>query len=237
VKVWVFVEGESDRLALEALWKAWKERLREQRHGIAIIPLGSKGAVLKRIGARAAEKIINNNVDLAVGLPDLYPNANFAGTPFNHDNLADLRQIQTSSVRKALRDIYGKRDDDMPSLIERFRASALKHDLEVLLLAAREELRAYLGTSDRLGGWRHPVEEQNQQRAPKHIVKDLFMRYKNCRYRETVDAPSVLRRVADIADLLYDDNHRLQCPVFKELLDWVGAKTGVPAYSPQQSPL
>ena len=237
MKVWVFVEGESDRLALEALWKPWKERLREQRHGIVIIPLGSKGAVLKRIGAHAAEKIINSNVDVVVGLPDLYPNANFVGTPFNHDNLDDLRENQTASVRKALRDIYGKRNNDMPSLIERFCGSALKHDVEVLLLAAREELRAYLGTSDRLGGWRHPVEEQNQQRPPKHIVKNLFVRYKNCGYRETVDAPSVLRRVTDIAGLLYNDKHRLQCPVFKEMLDWVGAKTGVPAYSPQQSPL
>jgi len=42
MKVWIYVEGESDRLGLRALWANWREQLRTAGHGIKIIPLTSK---------------------------------------------------------------------------------------------------------------------------------------------------------------------------------------------------
>ena len=106
----------------------------------------------------------------------------------------------------------------------------MKHDLEVLLLAARTELRAYLKTSDHLGGWRNPVEEQDQNNPPKRIVEGLFKAKLRRTYRDTKDASAVLRAVSDLRTILYGDSQQMQCPAFKEMLDWVGQRTGVPAY-------
>ena len=75
--------------------------------------------------------------------------------------------------------------------------------------------------------WRHPVENQDQAHPPKTVVHVLYPAYKGTR-----DAPGVLRRVQDMeADLFYSGQAGLlECPVFKEFLDWVGERTGVPVY-------
>jgi hypothetical protein len=114
--------------------------------------------------------------------------------------------------------------------LERFLPTAFKHDTEVLLLAARDELRAVLGTPDALGNWRHPVEDQNQIKPPKYVVEELFLAKKDRKYRDTVHAKAVLERVSDMKTILYNNGGQLQCPIFKELMDWIGARTGVPAY-------
>ena len=77
MKVWIFVEGESDRIALNALWAKWRESLRKAGWGIQIIPLENKSKFFRKIGHRAAEKLTNNEDDLVVGLPDLYPNREY----------------------------------------------------------------------------------------------------------------------------------------------------------------
>ena len=95
MKVWVFVEGESDRLALNALWAIWRDALRVAGWGIHIIPLDDKSRYFRKIGPRAAEKLANNDVDLVVGLPDLYPNREYENTPFEHRDLDELTALQT----------------------------------------------------------------------------------------------------------------------------------------------
>lgn len=100
----------------------------------------------------------------------------------------------------------------------------------MLLLASREQLRTTLGTNDRLGKWVHPVENQDQQSPPKRIVEELFRVHKKQRYCDTVHAAIVLRKVEDIGDILKNESGQLQCPVFKEMIDWIGQKTGVTAY-------
>ena len=57
MKVWIFVEGESDKLALNALWKRWLEKLKVTGWGIKIIPLENKSKFFRKIGPRAAEKL------------------------------------------------------------------------------------------------------------------------------------------------------------------------------------
>ena len=67
---------------------------------------------------------------------------------------------------------------DVDSHMARFYASALKHDLEVLLLAATSQLQSRLKTQDKLSGWRRPPEDQNQNKPPKRIVEELFSKYR-----------------------------------------------------------
>lgn len=230
MKVYVFVEGPADRVALEALWRGWCERLRQARHGIAVIPLEDKSRYLRKIGLRAAEKLVASTQDVVVGLPDLYPNSEFQNSQYRHGNLAELQEVQRREVAAALRDVYRIRSTESNELMLRFYPSALKHDLEMLLLAAKEQLRAYLRTPDQLGSWRSPVEDQNQQQPPRVVVEGLFLSKRGWRYRDTLHAPAVLRRVQNIKDILHNENHQLQCPAFKDMLDWIGVRTAVAAY-------
>ncbi len=124
------------------------------------------------------------------------------------------------------------------SYLERFFPSAFKHDSEVLLLAAKAELRATLRTKEKLIGWRVPVEDQNQSNPPKYVVQNLF-RTKlkpGRRYQETSDPLAVLRRVRDIRSLLFTDDGSENCPVFKSVLDWLGTRFDVRAYTDKTNP-
>jgi hypothetical protein len=229
--VWIFVEGESDRLALEALWLGWRGPLKKAQCGLRLIPLKNKSQFFKHIGPRAAEKLANNEDDLVVGLPDLYPNREYDNSRYKHDNIDELRKVQGELVKRNLTDIYRLSPTQIERAFGRFYPTALKHDLEMLLLAAKDELRDTLGTTDALGNWRHPVEEQNQTKPPKNIVAELFQKYKRKAYRDTVHARAVLAQVRDIKTILYrNKGDQLQCPVFKDLMDWLGDKTGVCAW-------
>lgn len=228
MKVWIFVEGDSDRIALNALWTKWRESLGKVSWGIQIIPLDNKSKFFRKIGPHAAEKLANNEDDMVVGLPDLYPNCEYENSKYKHDNIGELKTVQTKLVEKALADDFGLSHIKSKEALERFHPTALKHDMEMLLLAAREELRIVLGTTDALGNWLHPVEDQNQIKPPKYIVEELFRVKKGRSYRDTVHAKAVLEKVADIKTILYHNGNQLQCPVFKELMDWIGTKTGAP---------
>jgi hypothetical protein len=226
MKVWVYVEGASDRLALEALWEKWRSRLKQRGWGIHVIPLDDKSRFFRKIGPRAAQQLIADPQDLVVGMPDYYPNQPYNGTPYQHQDMGDLIVVQRQLVSDALR----QRGADAEANCKRFFPSALKHDLEMLLLAACEQLRGHLDVSDQLGNWRHPVEDQNQQTPPKRIVEQLYLQKKHRRYRDTRDAAAVLGKVSDLRQLLYSDAGQLECPVFKGTLDWIGSRTGVAAY-------
>jgi hypothetical protein len=108
-----------------------------------------------------------------------------------------------------------------------------RHDLEMLLPAAKDCLRAHLNTPDQLGAWRNPVEDQNQNRPPKRVIEELFSTKSPGRkaYRDTRDAGAILRKVSDLKNILFNQAGQVQCPVFKEVLDWIGDRTGVTAYS------
>lgn len=232
MKVWIYVEGESDRLGLGALWTNWREQLRTAGHGIKIIPLGSKSRFFRKIGHRAARQLYDNNENIVIGLPDFYPNREYIGTSFEHRDLTQLMSVQKNEVSNALQNKFGVNRTQVQQLLERFLPSTLKHDLEMLLLAAQEQLRSYLGTTDCLGNWRNPVEDQNQNNPPKRIVEELFRTKSRIKraYRDTRDASAVLRNVTEIKTIIYNENNQIKCPVFKALLDWIGKKTKIPAY-------
>ena len=192
MKVWVFVEGKSDVQALSALLNDWKQKLRKNDWDIKPIPLANKSNYFKKIGSRATEKLANDARDLVVGLPDLYPNRDYANTEYKHNNLQELQGIQTHLVKQHLQQQMGRRAN-VDSHIERFYASALKYDLEVLLLAATSQLQSRLKMSNKPSGWRQPPEEQNQDRPPKRIVEALFQRELKRSYRENTDSNAILR--------------------------------------------
>lgn len=222
MKVWIFVEGKSDVQALSALWGGWKQQLRKNGWDIKPIPLANKSNYFKKIGSRATEKLANDARDLVVGLPDLYPNRDYANTEYKHNNLQELQGIQTHLVKQHLQQQMGRRAN-VDSHIVRFYASALKHDLEVLLLAATSQLQSRLKMSNRPSGWRRPPEEQNQDRPPKRIVEALFQRELKRSYRENTDSDAILRN-ADLREVAE------QCPTFRAMINWIGKKTGVPGY-------
>jgi len=228
VKAWLFVEGTSDRLGLESLWAAWRGRLREKRHGVAIVPLDNKANLLKRLGHRGAEKLVGHNSDIVVGMPDLYPVQPFVGTEFAHEDATSLKELQTRSVRNALTSTFGISHRRIDAYMERFLPAVFKHDFEMLLLAAKDALRTTLRTTERLGQWRQPVEDQDIERPPKRVVEELFRTKLKKRYLDTRDAPRILRGVTDPSPMLRTDLGRATCPEFIEVLRWLGERFGDP---------
>ena len=219
MKVWIFVEGSSDVKALSTLLNGWKQNLSAKGWGIQLIPLESKSKYFRKIGSRATEKLANDAHDLVVGLPDLYPNQDYANTDYRHSNLKELQDVQKHLVERQLQRMGRHTNSHMA----RFYASALKHDLEVLLLAATSQLQSRLKMSNRPSGWRQPPEEQNQDKPPKRIVEALFQRELNRSYRENTDSNAILRE-ADLREVAE------QCPTFRAMINWIGEKTGVRGY-------
>ena len=221
MKVWIFVEGDSEVRALSALLNGWKQQLGKKSWGIKLVNLDGKSNYFKRIGPRAVEKLLHDTRDLVVGLPDLYPNRDYANTKYKHDNLEELRDVQTRLVKQSLRQEVRRADID--GHIARFYPGALKHDLEVLLLAATSQLQSRLKMPNRPRGWRQPPEEQNQDKPPKKIVEELFRKNLRQAYKPTTDSYAILRN-ADLREVAE------QCPTFRAMIDWIGKKTGVPGY-------
>ncbi len=227
MKVWFLVEGRSDTVALSALWSDWKKKLEEHGWGLRFVILENKPKYLRKVGVRTTEKLQNDNKDLVIGLPDLYPNKNFRNTEFSHRNLLDLQNLQIRLVRQEVKKRV--RSKEVESCLSRFYASAMKFDLEMLILAAHSHLQERLGLRSLPKNWRVPPEDQNQNKPPKKIVQQLFMAKLKRSYREITDCQAILSNT-DILEVLYDENNRMQCPAFCAMLDWIGSKTGVTAY-------
>jgi len=168
VKVWVFVEGESDRLALEALWGNWRHGLGSKGWGLRVVPIDTKDKFLRKIGPRGAEKLKADADDLVVGLPDYYPNAPYTDTDLKHETVEQLQDLQAAAVEAALIKIHSLQGEGLRQALDRFRPSALKHDMEMLLLAAKEQLREVLRTSKsrRRGSWKSFSEQRQRINVP-----------------------------------------------------------------------
>lgn len=224
MRVHVYVEAEADRYALEALLQRYKEALRPRGHGVQFIAFDDKRHFLRKIGPRVARVLRDRREDRVAALPDL-----------DDDDVDQLRDRMRRSVRDELQQGYQLRGEALKADLARFYPSVLRHEMEMLLLAAWRQLGTHLGATIN-PNWRQPAEEQNHttQGRPKAVVEDLFRtrsRRKRA-YLDTTDAPRVLQRVEDLmADLMYSRGPQLECPIFKGFLDWLGAQTGVPVYN------
>lgn len=195
MKILVYVEGPSDRGGLEAILGPVIEAGRSRGVGISFHPQGGKTKILEEVPRKAADHLSDRPGDLVIALPDLYPMAPYAGGPNAHESFEELEvllrgRFEARASKLALPD----------GVRSRFRVHCLKHDLEVLLLAAPDSLRLRLRTSDVMKkAWRVPVEDQNDERPPKRVVEKLFDKYRRKgQYVDTVDAPWILER-ADLA--------------------------------------
>lgn len=233
MKVWVYVEGAGDKSGLEALWTEWRSRLKSAGWGMPIIPLEGKPKFLRKFGVVAAEKLLANDEDLVVGIPDLHPIVDHG--EFEHRDASSLKALLLRRVRTALEDQHGPAGHNFDQLLLRLCPAVFKHDFEMLLLASVDSLREHLGTSEKLLKWRMPVEEQDLENPPKHIIRELFSTKSKRRksYLETRDAPDILRRVRDIRTILWPSPGQCACPEFVGVLKWISERTGVPAWEPE----
>jgi hypothetical protein len=191
MRVLVYVEGPSDRVALEALLRPLIQIGRSRGVGVTFHELGGKAPVLDHGPRKAAAHLHENAADWVFAVPDLYPMASYQGSRNAHGDFAGLATL--------MRERFEARADKLGLATEsrrHFRVHCFKHDLEVLLLAAPEQLRARLKTKDQLSAqWRMPIEDQNDTRPPKRVVEGLFDRYrKKPTYIDTKDAPWILER-------------------------------------------
>jgi hypothetical protein len=183
----VYVEGPSDKAAMGALLAPLLGQKRKE--GIAIDffespPGDKKASVLTKVPRRAANILLNDSRAIVVAMPDLYPK----NKVFRHETVNELVIGISKNFDDAVR-TKGKKVD--AQLKERFKVFCFKHDLEALILAAKEALKDRLGVNFLNATWRIPVEDQNHQRPPKQIVEELFAKHGR-RYQGTVDAPLIL---------------------------------------------
>ena len=186
-EVIVYVEGSSDKSAMEALLEPLIQQKRQE--GVIIkfseAPEGNKKeSVLTKVPRKAVDIILNRADSIVVAMPDLYPRC----TGFDHETFDELRAGILRNFSDALRNRHV--GDDI-RLRDRFRIFCFKYDLEALILASEEALKDHLGANLLEVTWRIPVEDQNHDRPPKRIVEKLFEEHGK-RYRNTVHAHSIL---------------------------------------------
>lgn len=196
-KIYVYVEGPSDKAALKALLAPLLRRLQEKEVYVTFFDEASgdrKKAILLKVPDRAVNILHSQPRNLVVALPDLYPK----NKGFQHTTFAELQEGILENFRAAAR---RKKIQKIEELESRFKVFCLKHDLEALLLAAFEPLKAHLRSLSLKPTWRLPVEDVNHDHPPRRVVETLF---ESCgqRYKDTVDAPLVLGagHYADIAE-------------------------------------
>lgn len=198
MRIIVYVEGRSDKLALEALLRPLIERKSDE--GISIqffeAPSGDKKeSILFKVPLRAVNIILNDPSAIVIAMPDLYPkNKGFA-----HETVNELKYGVTTKFRSEL---ISKCGDTAGHLENRFKVFCFKHDLEALVLASNDALKDRLGVDWLEPIWITPVEDQNHDNPPKRIVEELFRKCGK-HYKSSIDAPVILSLVdyRDIANL------------------------------------
>lgn len=209
-EVLIYVEGRSDKNAMEALLRTLlQQKLQE---GIAInfieSPEGDKKkSVLTKVPRRAASIIQNKSHSVVVAMPDLYPR----DVVFEHKTFGELEEGILKKFDELMQN--GRFADDI-RLKDRFRVFCFKHDLEALILASEEALKDYLSLDSLEVIWRKPVECQDHDEPPKLIVEKLF-RENGRRYKGTVHARAILEN----ADYRIIAERCQQC--FKPFVDFL----------------
>lgn len=216
MRVYVYVEGDSDVRALQTLMRGYMAACRVRRWGLQFISMKSKPRLLAKIGAHARERLRAEPGSHVVAMPDVYPTSGY-GPRYAHGDYESLCDLLQRLVSDEL--------SDAPDCIVRFHAHPFRHDMESLLLASPMELASYLHTRDDLTAiCRHPVEDQDEQRPPKRVVEETFLtrHYRKIAYRDVLHAPAILR------DVQLDRLPRRELPRFWDFLSTLEQVTGVP---------
>ncbi|WP_373526718.1 DUF4276 family protein [Nostoc sp.] len=215
MRVLIYVEGPSDKLAMEALFASLINNKYQQGISIEFFPVkgsdNSRGGdakkdLLTKTPITAINIIRNQSDSIVVVIPDLYPK----NKGFEHETVQDLENGILKNFTQALQS-KGITDN---RLRERFRVFCFKHDLEALILAAESELKSLLGVNTLPITWTKTIEDQNHDVPPKKIVEAIFQECGK-KYQGSVDAPKILgnARYQDIAE---------QCPqAFRPFVDFL----------------
>ena len=210
MKVIVYVEGPSDREAMNALLKPLIEQ--KQKEGIEIsfsaqFRETGKSYLLIKVPRRAARILPVEPSTIVVTMPDLYPK----DEAFPHETVEELEAGILRNFNAALQHIDTERNMQLEA---RFKIFCFKHDLEALILASEEGLRRQLGFSHLEATWQKPVEDQDNDNPPKRIVERLF-RDNGKRYKSTVHARAIMEK-SDYRDIAE------RCPqCFKPFVDFL----------------
>ena len=187
MKIIVYVEGASDKLALQALLQPVLDA--KQKEGIQVdffeAPPGDrKKSLLEKAPRKAAAILMNDPTAIVVILPDLYP----MNKGFPHKTSTELCMGIRDRIKAAI-ERMGK--EFTPAMQKRCSAFCLKHDLEALVLASADQLRSHIGLKKLVPTWAVPVEDQNHGDPPKRVVERLFAAHGR-HYIDTVDAVTIL---------------------------------------------
>ncbi len=217
MKVCIYVEGPSDKNALEALLVNLIDQKSEEGVSINFFPIkGEKndrrGDAKKELLLNApirAVNTLNNPNSIVIILPDLYPK----NKGFPHET---FQQLEAGIMNKFSQELQRKGIQD-ERLKERFKVFCFKYEMEALILAAESALLGKLGklkfTSQDVT-WKIPVEDQNHDRPPSEIVEQLFLD-SGKKYDKRVDPQLILGKTSyqEIAD---------KCPqCFKPFVEFI----------------
>ena len=183
MKVIVYVEGPSDKRAMEHLLEPLLQKARSIGVAIDFIPTEGKRKLIIKTPIKAANILCHDADAVVIALPDLYPK-NMGVT---HETFPELQEQLQSKFKQ----ILVRKCIDDERLRQRFAIFCFKHDLEALILAAEEQLASRLGIPSVVRTWIRPVENQNFNHPPKRIVERIFTEHGD-RYQDTVDAPLIL---------------------------------------------
>lgn len=186
MKLVVYVEGASDVASMRSLFADLIASKREEGIGIefAQAPPGDKKITIStKVPKKAVDIICSDPSYHVVAIPDLYPPK------------SDVPYRTAEELQHAIRQVFveamkARRGDD-DRLLDHFHVFCFKYDLEALILAAEEQLANRLGVRKVKRTWTEWAEDQNHDRPPKFVVRDLFHEHGDC-YDEAVDAPLIL---------------------------------------------
>lgn len=192
MRVIIYVEGSSDKNAMETLLVKLINKKSEQCVSIEFFPIkggnndrggDAKKELMLNAPIKAVNIICNNPNSIAIILPDLYPkNKGFPHETFQQLEAGIMKNFSQALQKKGIQD---------ERLKERFKVFCFKYEMEALILGAELALQSKLGVTSLAVTWTIPVEDQNHDRPPSKIVEQLF-RASGKGYKKTVDAKLIL---------------------------------------------
>lgn len=196
-EVLLYFEGPSDVAAMDVLFGNLIQEKAGAGVTIKLLKADSgdrKQTLLTRTPVNAARILQKMPRTMVAIVPDLYP----PNKGFDHRTFDEMREGAEAVFHRECERIA---PGSGGVLRDRFKVFCFKHDLEVLLLASPDALKARLNISALRVSWSNPVEDQNHDAPPKVVVKRLFKEH-NAYYDEVADAPFLLsgsdyRRLAE----------------------------------------
>ena len=199
MRVTIYVEGRSDKNAMEALLVNLIDQKSEEGVSIEFFQIkgekndrggDAKKDLLLKVPIRAVDILYRTPNSIVIVLPDLYPR----NKGFTHETFQQLEAGIMENFFQALQ----KKGIQDERLKERFKVFCFKYEMEALILAAESALLGKLGklkfTSQDVT-WTRPVEGQNQDRPPSKIVEQLFQD-SGKKYDKRVDPQLILGKTS-----------------------------------------